>query len=113
MWCACENINSKLFTASPCQSCSLGKPFDIVCYVDYNNFSVKHRSFLATVTKGQEPHCFQEAVKHPGWRKAMEDSRPLIAMVLRVRRIYLQVRKPLVVVGCIVFNTLQLARLNG
>ena len=59
-------------TVSPSLSCLSGTPFDVDCYVDYNTFSVKHKGFLVAVTKGKEPQSFQEAVKHPGWRKAME-----------------------------------------
>lgn len=66
----CENIDSKPSTASPSPSRSSSSPFDIACYVDYSNYFVKHRSFLAAVTKGQ---ITIEAVKHPGWRKAMEE----------------------------------------
>ena len=33
-------------TAPVSQSHSSGKQFDIACYVDYNNFSMRHKCFL-------------------------------------------------------------------
>ncbi|KAL2933792.1 Retrovirus-related Pol polyprotein from transposon TNT 1-94 [Bienertia sinuspersici] len=60
-------------SASHTQSCSSGKPFNIACYMDYNKFSVRHRRFLAAITKQKEPTSFKEAVQHPGWRQAMKE----------------------------------------
>ncbi|XP_026380001.1 uncharacterized protein LOC113274816 [Papaver somniferum] len=35
-------------------------------------FSAVHKKYLAALTAGSEPQNFKEAMKHPGWRKAME-----------------------------------------
>lgn len=60
-------------TASPASSCSSGTQFNIACYVDYNKFSVRHKHFLAAITKRKEPTSFKEAVKDSGWRQAMKE----------------------------------------
>ncbi|CAH9143337.1 unnamed protein product [Cuscuta epithymum] len=53
-------------------SASSGTPFPISHYVSCDNFSVAHRVFLAAISSGTEPQSFREAVKHPGWRDAMQ-----------------------------------------
>ena len=68
-----QNIDHAPSAALLSSSRSSGKPFNIACYVDYNNFSIKCRSFLTIVTKGKEPRSFREAIQHPVWCKGMKD----------------------------------------
>uniref|UniRef100_A0A803N6H6 Uncharacterized protein n=1 Tax=Chenopodium quinoa TaxID=63459 RepID=A0A803N6H6_CHEQI len=68
-----ENIDPATSTIDPPQSHSSGKPFPIACHVEYNRFPMRHKCFLATITKGKEPSLFKEAVKDVGWRNAMQD----------------------------------------
>ncbi|KAH9726734.1 protein kinase domain-containing protein [Citrus sinensis] len=50
---------------------SLGSPYPITHYVNYDKFSLRHRAFLAAVTAGIEPSSFTEAVKDEKWRDVM------------------------------------------
>ncbi|XP_021727451.1 uncharacterized protein LOC110694594 [Chenopodium quinoa] len=68
-----ENIDPSTTNIDPPQSHSSGKPFPIACHVEYNNFSNRHRCFLATITKVKESSSFKEAVIDVGWHKAMQD----------------------------------------
>lgn len=52
---------------------SSGTPFPIANYVNCDKFSVRHTNFLAAITTRTEPRSFKEAVKDPGWRKAMQE----------------------------------------
>ncbi|XP_010242510.1 PREDICTED: uncharacterized protein LOC104586844 [Nelumbo nucifera] len=56
---------------SPASSQSSGIPYPITHYVTYDNFSVKHRHFLASITAGREPTRFFEAMTDARWREAM------------------------------------------
>ncbi|CAH9143790.1 unnamed protein product [Cuscuta epithymum] len=49
-----------------------GNPYPLFHYVKYNHFSVGHRAFLAAIAAHREPTSFQEAVKDPLWREAMQ-----------------------------------------
>ncbi|GAA0163145.1 hypothetical protein LIER_39533 [Lithospermum erythrorhizon] len=50
---------------------SSGILYPIANSVNCNNFSVRHRHFLAALTAGTEPRSFTEAMGNPGWREAM------------------------------------------
>lgn len=49
---------SSLFTCH-----SSGTPYSITHYVNYHNFSMHHRHFLASVSAGIEPQSFAETMK--------------------------------------------------
>ena len=42
---------------------SSGTPYSVTHYVNYDNFSVHHRHFLAAISAGTEPQSFAEAMK--------------------------------------------------
>lgn len=63
---------SRLYS-SPAYSPSSGTPYPITHFVNCNNFSIRHRNFLAAVNAGVEPTSFKEAMNDPGWRNAMQD----------------------------------------
>ncbi|XP_074288906.1 uncharacterized protein LOC141614050 [Silene latifolia] len=41
-------------------------------FISYNQFSTKHKCFLAAVTKNHEPSNFRDAMQDPQWKKAMK-----------------------------------------
>ena len=51
---------------------SLGSPYPIAYYVNYNKFSLQHRAFLAATTTGVEPSSFAEVEKDEKWRDTMK-----------------------------------------
>lgn len=57
---------------TPTPQRSSGTPYPIAHYINCDNFSVKHRRFLAALTTGQEPNSFKEAMKDAGWKEAMQ-----------------------------------------
>ena len=57
---------------SPVPQHSSGTPYPIAHYVNCDNFSVRHRNFLATLTAEREPVCYSEAVKDKCWKDAMQ-----------------------------------------
>ncbi|XP_021741189.1 uncharacterized protein LOC110707489 [Chenopodium quinoa] len=69
-----RNISpSTLSQGSPATSLSSGTVYPITHFIDSNRFSVKHRTYIAAITRGNEPKSFKEDMKHEGWRKAMAD----------------------------------------
>ncbi|GAA0186956.1 transmembrane signal receptor [Lithospermum erythrorhizon] len=66
-------IDPNTSSALSAQSFSSGKQFNIASYVDYNNFSTRHKCFLTAITKGNEPSSYKEASQDPGWRQAMTE----------------------------------------
>ncbi|KAJ4751619.1 Retroelement pol polyprotein-like [Rhynchospora pubera] len=50
-----------------------GTRYPISRYISSDKFSVKHRAFLAAVTKEREPRHYGEAVKSKNWRDAMQN----------------------------------------
>ncbi|GKE09905.1 retrovirus-related pol polyprotein from transposon TNT 1-94, partial [Tanacetum coccineum] len=58
--------------APPLQSTSLGTPYPIAHYVNYDKFSLRHRCFLAAITAKSDPNTFVEAVNDEHWRLAMQ-----------------------------------------
>ena len=65
-------VNPTTSTTSA-QSQSSGTPFPLASYINYDRFSANHTCFLASITSGNEPISFNEAVKDPGWLKAMKE----------------------------------------
>lgn len=66
--------NVKKMSPSPCSSapsCLSGTPYPIA-HFNCDNFSLCHRAFLAAVDAGIEPKHFNEAMKYPKWREAMQ-----------------------------------------
>jgi len=59
-------------TRSSMAQCLPGTPYPIAHYVNCDNFSTRHRQFLAAITSGHEPVSFSEAVKDERWRDAMQ-----------------------------------------
>lgn len=57
--------------SSSSQSKSSGTPYPIAHYVNCDNFSLSHRSFLAAVDIGREPTSYAEAIKDERWKDAM------------------------------------------
>ncbi|KNA09010.1 hypothetical protein SOVF_157600, partial [Spinacia oleracea] len=51
---------------------STGTPYPIAHFVNCDNFSLRHRIFLAAVIAAIEPRTFNEAMKNAGWREAMQ-----------------------------------------
>ena len=49
-----------------------GTPYPLANFVSCDNFSMRHRVFLAAVDDGVEPKSFTEAMKFSGWREAMQ-----------------------------------------
>ncbi|CAH9084911.1 unnamed protein product [Cuscuta europaea] len=60
------------FPLSSTSQLSSGTPFPLAHYINCDNFSKRHREFLAAVTTGIEPRTFAEAMKDAGWRQAMQ-----------------------------------------
>ncbi|XP_021763649.1 uncharacterized protein LOC110728281 [Chenopodium quinoa] len=54
-------------------SFSSGTVYPITHFIDSHRFSMKHRTYIATITGGNEPKSFKEVMKNEGWRKEMED----------------------------------------
>ena len=50
---------------------SSGKPYPLANYITCDKFSVSHRSYLAAISKIEEPRFFHEAVTNPLWKDAM------------------------------------------
>jgi hypothetical protein len=59
--------------SSNAQSRSSGTPYPLAHYVNYANFSPRHKHFLAAISAGIEPQTFAEAVKYERWRQAMQN----------------------------------------
>ena len=57
---------------SSCSDGSSGTPYPIAHYVNCENYSVQHRTFLAAVFSGHEPRTFREAMQDDGWKEAMQ-----------------------------------------
>ncbi|KAL2903744.1 Retrovirus-related Pol polyprotein from transposon TNT 1-94, partial [Bienertia sinuspersici] len=57
---------------APCSDSSSGTPYPIAHYVNCDNFSVPHRTFLAAILSRSEPRSFREAMQDDGWRQAMQ-----------------------------------------
>ncbi|XP_021751608.1 uncharacterized protein LOC110717256 [Chenopodium quinoa] len=57
---------------SPSAPSSSGTPYLLAHFVNCTNFSVPHRVFIAAVDSIVEPRNFNEAMKHDGWREAMQ-----------------------------------------
>lgn len=51
---------------------SSGTPYPIAYFVNCDNFSTRHRNFLATIAVEREPVQYSEAVKDSRWRDAMQ-----------------------------------------
>ena len=51
---------------------SPGTPYPLANFVSCDNFSMRHRVFLAAVDEGVEPKSFKEAMNSSGWREAMQ-----------------------------------------
>jgi transposase InsO family protein len=49
-----------------------GTAYPIAHYVNCNNFSLRHRTFLAAINAEREPITFSEAVKDKRWQEAMQ-----------------------------------------
>jgi len=56
----------------PTPPSSSGNPYCITQYVNCNNFSIAHRSFLATLEQETKPLTYKEAMKDVRWQKAMQ-----------------------------------------
>ncbi|XP_026431504.1 uncharacterized protein LOC113328696 [Papaver somniferum] len=65
-----ENIPSHPHST---QSSSSSTPYPLTYYVSCDRFSAVHKKYLPALTAGSEPRKFKEAMKHPGWRKSMEE----------------------------------------
>nr|GEU75718.1 retrovirus-related Pol polyprotein from transposon TNT 1-94 [Tanacetum cinerariifolium] len=50
----------------------LGTPYPIAHYVNCDNFSSCHRTFLEAIEKEREPVTYYEAIKDKRWRSAMD-----------------------------------------
>ncbi|PNX93517.1 retrovirus-related Pol polyprotein from transposon TNT 1-94 [Trifolium pratense] len=69
-----RNTISKIFLSdcSTAPTCPVGTLYPLSQYVNYANFSPRHRNFLAAITAATEPQSFAEAVKDVRWRNAMQ-----------------------------------------
>ena len=56
---------------APASRHSSGKPYPIAHYVNCDNFSLRHRVFLAALSIEREPMHYSAAVKDSRWRDAM------------------------------------------
>lgn len=55
--------SSSLSASSLDHTHSLGSPYPIAYYVNYNKFSLQHRAFLAATATGVKPSSFTEVEK--------------------------------------------------
>ena len=55
----------------PLHEASLGIPYPISHFVDYNEFSSPHRAFLASISFQVEPQYYSQAIQDSKWRKAI------------------------------------------
>ncbi|BBN68917.1 wall-associated kinase 2 [Prunus dulcis] len=65
----CYQSQVDLPSSTPVQH---GTRYPLSHYLSYDKFSIKHQSFLASITTIVEPNTFDEAIKYPEWRKAMQ-----------------------------------------
>ncbi|KAI5341600.1 hypothetical protein L3X38_009475 [Prunus dulcis] len=65
----CYQSQVDLPSSTPVQH---GTRYPLSHYLSYGKFSIKHQSFLASITTIVEPNTFDEATKYPEWRKAMQ-----------------------------------------
>ncbi|XP_047264212.1 uncharacterized protein LOC124896643 [Capsicum annuum] len=54
------------------QRVSSGTPYPLANFVTCDNFYNTYRTFLASITSGNEPRSFREAMKDPHWRDTMQ-----------------------------------------
>ncbi|XP_074284145.1 uncharacterized protein LOC141608700 [Silene latifolia] len=67
-------INSSSTLASPDSPTSpSGTSHALANFVNCNRFSTRHKTFLAAITTGVEPHSFKVAIQDDGWCKAMKE----------------------------------------
>ena len=59
-------------SVASCSTSLSGTPYPIAHYVNCDNFSMPHRSFLAALLSGSEPRSFREAMQDNGWKEAMK-----------------------------------------
>jgi len=71
-FCYNTQVRDPLLAFSPSKGSS-GNPYPLVNYITCNNFSNRHRAFLAAITKIVEPRYYHEAVRDPRWQKAMAE----------------------------------------
>lgn len=57
---------------SSTSTCSSGSPYPLAHFVNCDNFSLRHRNFIAAVDASIEPRSFKDAMQHEGWREAMQ-----------------------------------------
>ncbi|XP_021746663.1 uncharacterized protein LOC110712507 [Chenopodium quinoa] len=57
--------------SSPSTPGSSGTPYPLAHFVNCNNFSLRHRVFIAAVDTMVEPRNFNEVMQHEGWKEAM------------------------------------------
>ncbi|KAL2922825.1 Retrovirus-related Pol polyprotein from transposon TNT 1-94 [Bienertia sinuspersici] len=65
------HVPSPSTTSSP-PSSSSSTPYPLAHFVNCDTFSLRHRVFIAALDAGVEPCTFKEAMKHEGWRAAMQ-----------------------------------------
>lgn len=65
-----RKLSSSITSSVP--SHASGILYPIAHYVNCDNFSLQHRSFLAAISADREPKSFVEAVKDGRWRDAMQ-----------------------------------------
>jgi len=68
------NIIQKMsqFPLTPKMQHSSSNSYPIAHYVNCNNFSLRHRMFLAAIHADRELVTYSEAVKDERWRDAMQ-----------------------------------------
>ena len=62
----------------PCSSSASSRssstcPYSIANFVNCDNFSLRHRVFLAAVDEGVELPSFKQAMGHSGWQEAIKN----------------------------------------
>lgn len=72
-----EFVTNKIRKLSPSLSLPTAQhtsctPYPMANYVNCDKFSLRHRIFIAAITKCVEPRSFKEAMLFAGWREAMQ-----------------------------------------
>jgi tRNA splicing endonuclease len=66
-----NNVRFSPSKHSSLQWTSSGISYPIANFVNYDKFSLQHRSFLAHIIAGSEPASYTEVVRDKRWREAM------------------------------------------